>query len=71
MTRLFSALAGLWQLARLVALSRGRLRGKYWSWRQETAFGRGMPANRRETLKATLDYGRWMARVRKLGRPMR
>lgn len=71
MSRLVSLFAGLWQLARLLALSRGRLRGKYWRWRQETAFGRGMPAGRRESLKATLDYGRWIARVRKLARPMR
>lgn len=61
-------LAGCYELARLAALSRFRLRGRYWSWRMETAFGRGKPGNRSETLKAALDYGRWMARTRKLGR---
>lgn len=71
MTKLLTAIAALGQLARLFAQSRGRLRGKYWTWRRDTAFGRGMPASRRETIKATLDYGRWIARVRKLARPMR
>lgn len=63
------SLSGCWQLLRLLILSKFRIRGRYWHWREETAFGRGRPANRAETLKAALEYGRWMARVRKLGRP--
>jgi len=69
LTRPVETLAGCWQLLRLLILSRFRIRGRYWHWRQETAFGRGMPRNRLETIKALLEYGRWMARVRKLGRP--
>lgn len=59
---------GCWQLLRLLILSRFRLKGRYWTWRDETAFGRGKPAMRSEYVKATLDYGRWMARMRKVGR---
>ncbi len=69
LTRPIETVSGCWQLLRLLVLSRFRIRGRYWRWREETAFGRGRPQNRRETIKALLEYGRWMARVRKLGRP--
>ncbi|PHQ81201.1 MAG: hypothetical protein COB69_04615 [Phycisphaera sp.] len=67
--QLIETIAGCWQLLRLLILSRFRLKGRYWVWRNETAFGTGKPTQRSETIKAALDYGRWMARIRKLGRP--
>lgn len=56
---------GLYELARLAAISRFRLRGAYWRWRVETAFGQGFPTSRWETLKAVLAYGRWAHRMRR------
>lgn len=48
--------------------TRFRLRGRYWHWRHETAFGRGSPS-RRAMIAATLEYGEWVCQMRKLGRP--
>jgi len=59
-------MGGVYQLARLGALSRGRFGGPYWSWRKHTAFGRGYPASRAQLVWAVLDYGRWMHRMRRL-----
>lgn len=61
-----------WPGAVLALLSLGwatrfRLRGAYWSWRMETAFGRGRPT-RRAMIAATLDYGDWARRMRRLSR---
>ena len=64
MTRLLSAIAGLWQLLRLFILMRFRFRGDYWRWRMHTAFGRGRPP-RREMLRAALAYGCWMRQMRR------
>ncbi len=64
-TRLIEFLGGLWELARLGLISRFRFRGAYWSWRLHTAFGRGYPS-RGETLRAVLDYGRWVYRMRRM-----
>lgn len=58
---------GLWALALLALRSGLRFRGAYWSWRMQTAFGRGMPASRAELLKGLIDYARWMHRVRRMG----
>jgi hypothetical protein len=61
----------LWQLARLAAVTRLRWRGRYWTWRRETVFGadpRRMPP-RGARIKAMLDYGAWVGRMRRLGRP--
>lgn len=69
MNRLLTTPAACWQLLRLLALSRFRLKGRYWAWRRQTAFGRGLPETRSERLRTTLDYGRWIARMRNLGRP--
>ncbi|MFN0133518.1 MAG: hypothetical protein ACKVW3_13450 [Phycisphaerales bacterium] len=65
MSRLCEILGGLWQLARLAAISRFRLRGPYWSWRMHTAFGRGLPASRGALVRSILDYGRWVHRMRR------
>ncbi len=66
MTRCLEFLGALWELARLATLSGFRLRGSYWTWRLHTAFGRGYPPTRGETLKALLDYGRWVYRMRRI-----
>jgi hypothetical protein len=62
---LLDTLGGLYELARLAVLSRFRFRGRYWSWRMHTAFGRGVPASRTELVRAVLAYGRWMRRMRR------
>ena len=67
MRRLVEMVGGVWQLARLAAASRFRLRGPYWRWRYETAFG-GDPAARpprRQRLGAVLAYGRWVYRMKR------
>ena len=66
MRRLCDNFAGLWQLFRLARLSGFRFKGPYWTWRMQTAFGRGMPATRAELYRSVLEYGRWMARMRRL-----
>jgi hypothetical protein len=58
-------LGGLYELARLVLLSRFRFRGPYWSWRLHTAFGRGYPARRADLVRGVLAYGRWVWRTRR------
>ena len=66
MTIVLDFLGALYELARLAVVSRGRFRGAYWSWRLHTAFGRGYPATRTETLKSIFDYGRWVYRMRRM-----
>ena len=59
---------GLWQLLRLAVLTRGRVRGRYWHWRQETAFGTDvtrMPSLPRR-LAAVVRFGHWVGRMRRL-----
>ncbi len=59
---------GVCELARLAYVTRFRLRGGYWRWRTETAFGRGMPASRRELVRRTLAYARWARSIRRMSR---
>lgn len=66
MTLVIDFLGALYELARLFVVTRGRMRGAYWTWRLHTAFGRGYPASKTETLKSVLDYGRWVYRMRRL-----
>lgn len=61
------ALRGLSALPRLAWATRGRLTGRYWRWRIETAFGRGRPGWP-EIAESTLAYGAWASRLRRLGR---
>ncbi len=67
MRRLVEMLGGLWELFLLAAGSRFRVRGRYWRWRYETAFG-GDPAARpprwRRAL-ALIEYGRWVYRMKR------
>ena len=67
---MIETIGGLWELLRLAFKTRFRLRGKYWRWRFETAFGNDpsrMPP-RRERLRAMLEYGRWVYRMRRVRR---
>ena len=61
-------LGGLWELGWLAVKTRFRLRGQYWQWRQETAFGDdpSPSLSRWERLRATLAYGRWVYRMKRL-----
>lgn len=57
-------------LARLGIQTRGRVRGAYWRWRMETAFGTDpsrMPP-RAERWKSVIEYGAWVHRMRALMR---
>lgn len=60
-------LGGAWALALLALRSGLRFKGAYWTWRMQTAFGRGMPESRAELLKGLVEYARWMHRVRRMG----
>ena len=58
----------IYELLRLGVLSRFRMRSPYWTWRMQTAFGRGMPGSKRELIRGVLGYGLWAGRMRQLGR---
>lgn len=62
---LIDTLGGLYELLRLGVITRFRFSGPYWHWRLHTAFGRGYPATRAQTVRAVLDYGRWVYRARR------
>lgn len=60
-------IGGVYELLLLAVKTRGRLRGRYWMWRYETAFGTDearMPP-RRGRFRAILDYGRWVYRTKR------
>ncbi|MFM1889286.1 MAG: hypothetical protein RLZZ565_43 [Planctomycetota bacterium] len=63
-------LVGLACLSSMAWATRLRMRGAYWAWRRETAFGSDPkrwpdPAARR---RAILEYARWVAAMRRLAR---
>ena len=62
--------AGLLALLSIAAATGFRLRGAYWTWRRETAFGsdpsRWPPA--RERRRMILEYARWVASMRRMAR---
>ena len=64
------ALRGAWNLFLLGWATRFRLRGGYWRWRMETAFGadraKWPPAAERR--RAALEYGAWVGAMRRLRR---
>lgn len=64
MRRFLDTLGGLYELIRLAALSRFRLRGPYWRWRLHTAFG-SEPPPATQRLRAILAYARWVRRMRR------
>ena len=67
MQRVVETVGGVWELFLLAVKSRFRLRGPYWRWRFETAFGTDPSARppRRQRLRAVLDYGRWVYRMKR------
>ena len=68
MRALVHTLDALWQLLRLAVITRGKLGGRYWHWRRETAFGNDvsrMPS-RVDRMRATLRFGHWVGRMRRL-----
>lgn len=62
---MIDTLGGMYELLRLGVITRFRFRGPYWSWRLQTAFGRGYPESRLELVASVLDYGRWVYRTRR------
>ena len=67
MQRLIHGLVGLLYLA---VVTRFRLRGRYWTWRMETALGSDRSAwpSARERRRAILLYGGWSHRLRRAAR---
>ena len=69
MRAVLGTLDAIWQLTRLAVVTRGRVGGRYWHWRRETAFGTDpsrMPPPI-ERLRAMLRFGHWVGRMRRLG----
>ncbi|MCI0365015.1 MAG: hypothetical protein L0219_14150 [Phycisphaerales bacterium] len=67
MARLMETIGGCWELFRLGMKTRWRLRGPYWRWRYETAFGAD-PARRPtkwSQWRSVIEYGRWVHRMRR------
>jgi hypothetical protein len=65
--RIIDTLGGLWELLLLGVKTRFRLRGPYWRWRYETAFGTDasrMPTPRQRR-RAMLAYGIWVYRIKR------
>lgn len=65
---LLDTLRAILALTRLAVSSKFRLRGKYWKWRDETAFGSGPSISRWSRWHSMLEYGAWVARMRHLTR---
>lgn len=65
MRRLIDTAGGLYELLRLGVITGFRFGGPYWRWRLHTAYGRGYPASRWALWRATVDYGRWIHRLRR------
>ena len=66
MRRLWDALIGLLLLLPTLARTGFRTSGRYWAWRNETAFGKqGKPSS--GGLDAIIGYLAWVRRMRRLG----
>jgi len=63
---LIDTACGLYELARLFVISRGRMRGAYWSWRRSTAMGDGSTLSPAQRKSAILEYARWIRRMRRM-----
>ncbi|MFG0329769.1 MAG: hypothetical protein ACF8PN_07725 [Phycisphaerales bacterium] len=57
--------AGVWGLLLMGFATGFRLRGRYWRWRDETAFG-GFKVERGSKWRAALHYGQWVTRMRRM-----
>ncbi|MFO0856286.1 MAG: hypothetical protein U0640_02875 [Phycisphaerales bacterium] len=67
MRRTLDFLWALYELARLALITRFNFKGKYWTWRWQTALG-PQGANKftsRQRWHAMIEYGRWVARMRR------
>ena len=64
------AIRGAWNLFLLGWATGFRLRGRYWSWRMETAFGadRAKWPSAAARRRAALEYGAWVGAMRRLRR---
>ena len=53
---------------RLAIATRFRLRGAYWRWRMETAFGtdRSKCPDRKQMVRLAIEYAAWTTRMRRL-----
>jgi hypothetical protein len=58
----------VYELARLYVITGGKLKGAYWTWRWQTALGENHGKSRWELARAALEYGRWVARMRRAAR---
>jgi hypothetical protein len=56
----------LYTLARLGIATNFRLRGKYWTWRWQTAWGSGEQPSSKQKWAAALEYARWVAKMKRL-----
>lgn len=63
-------LTAIYALFLLAIRSRFRLRGAYWRWREETAFGTDPTRHPpfRERMRMILEYGHWVHQMRKFMR---
>ena len=71
MLRLYETIAGLYELLQLAVRTRYSSRNPYWQWRLETAFGADRDAmpSRWQRLRAMIEYGRWVHRMKRWMRP--
>ena len=70
MRSFLDTLGGLWELLLLGFKTRFRFGGPYWQWRMNTAFGadREHRPPLRQRLLATLEYARWVHRMKRARR---
>lgn len=62
-TPVIRPILGVLGLAIAAVETRGRLRGRYWSWRLQTAYGKARPPTRGRQITDALEYGRWRLRM--------
>ncbi|NUQ67792.1 MAG: hypothetical protein HUU18_05880 [Phycisphaerales bacterium] len=66
MRHVIDTIGGVYELARLFVLSKGRLRGAYWTWRSTTAMGDGVGISPGARRAGIFEYARWVRRMRRL-----
>ncbi len=59
-------LTGFVFLGLMMLRARGGPRGRYWTWRRETAFGLHPGVSRAMMFKAARDYSRWISLMRSI-----
>lgn len=53
-----------YELVRMAIVAKFRIRGAYYSWRWQTAFGRGTPP-RGELIRGMIEFAAWANRTRR------